>query len=51
MTTQERKEHRRLTDKWARGKADMGEMARCMVLDRKDSRERREERERERVRS
>lgn len=47
MTTQERKEHRRLIDKWMRGKATTAEMARCMVLDRKDNRERREARERE----
>lgn len=50
MTTQECKEHRRLTDKWMRGKATMAEMARCMVLDRKDNRERREVRELEQVR-
>lgn len=50
MTTDERSEHRRLADKWTRGKATNREILRCMELDRKDNRERREAREREQAR-
>jgi hypothetical protein len=35
MTAKERAEHLRLTAKWAKGKATMREMRRCMDLDRK----------------
>jgi hypothetical protein len=38
MSTKERREHHRLTRKWATGRATAKEMRRCMELDRKAAR-------------